>query len=78
MNDLQLCDDLGLLQKMLRMDKQIRSFSSEDALDMYDKINKELQDQGFTPTQILPSWAEKLTSSGLQQVSARTSYSQSD
>ncbi|XP_062861653.1 protein mono-ADP-ribosyltransferase PARP4 [Trichomycterus rosablanca] len=55
-------------EKTVMIDKEMRSSSSEDALDMYLIMNKELQDQGFTQTQTLPSWAEKLASNGLQQL----------
>ncbi|GAA6089580.1 protein mono-ADP-ribosyltransferase PARP4 isoform X1 [Tachysurus ichikawai] len=49
-------------------DKQVHSCSSEDAVDAYLMLSKELQVQGFTQTQTLPPWAENLTSHSLQQL----------
>ncbi|KAB5576919.1 hypothetical protein PHYPO_G00204060 [Pangasianodon hypophthalmus] len=55
-------------EKSVVWDKQVHSCSSEDAVEAYLMLIKELQVQGFTPTQTLPVWAEKLTSHSLQQL----------
>ncbi|KAF4087248.1 hypothetical protein AMELA_G00093690 [Ameiurus melas] len=55
-------------EKSVVRDKQVHSCSSEDAVEAYLMLRKELQVQGFTQTQTLPPWAEKLTSHGLQQL----------
>ncbi|XP_047670615.1 protein mono-ADP-ribosyltransferase PARP4 isoform X2 [Tachysurus fulvidraco] len=56
------------IEKSVVWDKQVHSCSSEDAVDAYLMLNKELQVQGFTQTQTLPQWAENLTSHSLQQL----------
>ncbi|KAK2850221.1 hypothetical protein Q7C36_009004 [Tachysurus vachellii] len=55
-------------EKSVVWDKQVHSCSSEDAVDAYLMLSKELQVQGFTQTQTLPPWAENLTSHSLQQL----------
>lgn len=50
-------------------DNQVHSCSSEDAVEAYLMLSKELQVQGFTRTQTLPPRAEKMISQSLQQVS---------
>ncbi|XP_035378905.1 protein mono-ADP-ribosyltransferase PARP4-like [Electrophorus electricus] len=50
-------------------DQQVHCCSSEDALEAYVQFNTELQSQGFTQTESLPSEAEALASHTLQQVS---------
>lgn len=56
------------MQKSVSWEKQVHSCSSEDAVEAYLMLRKELQVQGFTQTQTFPPWAEKLTSHGLRQV----------
>ncbi|XP_047670618.1 protein mono-ADP-ribosyltransferase PARP4 isoform X5 [Tachysurus fulvidraco] len=56
------------IEKSVVWDKPVHSCSSEDAVDAYLTLNKELQVQGFTQTQTLPPWAENLTSHSLQQL----------
>ncbi|XP_053483538.1 protein mono-ADP-ribosyltransferase PARP4 isoform X2 [Ictalurus furcatus] len=55
-------------EKSVSWDKQVHSCSSEDAVEAYLMLRKELQVQGFTQTQTFPPWAEKLTSHGLRQL----------
>ncbi|XP_060785558.1 protein mono-ADP-ribosyltransferase PARP4 isoform X2 [Neoarius graeffei] len=55
-------------EKRVVWDKQVHSCSSEDAVEAYLMLSKELEVQSFSPTQTLPPWAEKLTSHGLQQL----------
>ncbi|KAK3543416.1 hypothetical protein QTP70_020438 [Hemibagrus guttatus] len=55
-------------EKSVVWDKQMHSCSSEDAVEAYLMLSKELQFQGFTQTQTLPPWAENLTSHSLQQL----------
>ncbi|KAM9487332.1 protein mono-ADP-ribosyltransferase PARP4 [Clarias gariepinus] len=55
-------------EKSVILDKQVHSCSSEDALEAYLMLRKDLQVQGFTQTQTLPPWAEKLISDSLQQL----------
>ncbi|XP_046700923.1 protein mono-ADP-ribosyltransferase PARP4 isoform X2 [Silurus meridionalis] len=55
-------------EKSAVCDKQVHSCSSEDAVEAYLMLSNELQLQGFTQTQSLPPWAEKLTSHSLQQL----------
>ncbi|KAF5902021.1 poly [ADP-ribose] polymerase 4 isoform X1, partial [Clarias magur] len=55
-------------EKSVTLDKQVHSCSSEDALEAYLMLRKDLQVQGFTQTQTLPPWAEKLISYSLQQL----------
>uniref|UniRef100_A0AAY5EVY6 Poly [ADP-ribose] polymerase n=1 Tax=Electrophorus electricus TaxID=8005 RepID=A0AAY5EVY6_ELEEL len=47
---------------------QVHCCSSEDALEAYVQFNTELQSQGFTQTESLPSEAEALASHTLQQL----------
>uniref|UniRef100_A0AAY5ET45 Poly [ADP-ribose] polymerase n=1 Tax=Electrophorus electricus TaxID=8005 RepID=A0AAY5ET45_ELEEL len=49
-------------------DQQVHCCSSEDALEAYVQFNTELQSQGFTQTESLPSEAEALASHTLQQL----------
>ncbi|XP_017325371.2 protein mono-ADP-ribosyltransferase PARP4 isoform X2 [Ictalurus punctatus] len=55
-------------EKRVSWEKQVHSCSSEDAVEAYLMLRKELQVQGFTQTQTFPPWAEKLTSHGLRQL----------
>ncbi|XP_035378628.1 protein mono-ADP-ribosyltransferase PARP4-like, partial [Electrophorus electricus] len=49
-------------------DQQVHCCSSEDALEAYVQFNTELQSQGFTQTESLPSEAEALASHTLQRL----------
>ncbi|TSV41644.1 Poly [ADP-ribose] polymerase 4 [Bagarius yarrelli] len=55
-------------EKKVVLDNQVHCCSSEDAVEAYLMLSRELQAQGFSLTQTLPSWAENLTSHSLQQL----------